>query len=167
MLFQSLEPDSAGADDLQGEDGDDTLNGGPGVDTLRGGQGDDDIQRNGVGQDGDQDADKIFLEDTGSIDLISGNAGAPTLDLSGKAVPLTIFIKNNRAIIGFGAQAVDTAQILATPFTFTNSATLRNQFGNGSEAFEHLIGVLNLDNIASLIGGRRPIPSTSSRPTRL
>jgi Ca2+-binding RTX toxin-like protein len=131
-----------GIDELYGEEGKDKLDGGTDDDTLAGGLGNDEFTRSAGN-------DTINLGDAGSIDIILGGGGTPTLDLSDKTVPVTVFVKDDRILVGFGKQSTSTATILTTPFAFTNLATLDAAFG---AAFEHVIGVTDASDVSKIIG---------------
>ena len=132
----------AGADELRGDAGNDTLDGGGGNDTLGGGAGNDSIL-------GSAGSDTVDLADAGSVDFVDAAGGTPTLDLSGKAVPVTVFIKDDRVLVGFGKQNTASDTILATTFTFTDQASLNTQFGS---AFDSVIGVENAHALVKIIG---------------
>jgi hypothetical protein len=131
-----------GNDQLFGDAGNDTLNGGAGNDTLSGGPGNDTII-------GSADDDTFNLADAGSIDFADASGGSPILDLSGKNVPITVFIKDDRVLIGFGKQKTDSTTILGTTFTFTDQATLETEFG---DAFDSVVGVADAHALTKIIG---------------
>jgi Ca2+-binding RTX toxin-like protein len=131
----------AGTNTLNGGAGNDYLLGGSGVDTYIGGPGNDTYARSS----GD---DIIMLGDAGSIDLIVGGDGGPTLDLSDKGVPVTVFVKDDRILVGFGKQLVSTDVILAASFGFNSASDIAGSYNY----FEHLVGVVNAGGVSEIIG---------------
>lgn len=136
----------SGADVLQGGAGDDYLYGGPGIDNYSGGAGNDRFERSDGG-------DIIDLSDAGSYDVIYGGSGAPTLDLSGQGVPVTVFVKDDRILAGFGKQNISTSSILAAGFSAIDDTTFINTY---KDAFDHVILVLDASDIDTIIGSSSP-----------
>ncbi|MHC1764378.1 MAG: hypothetical protein AB9869_08735 [Verrucomicrobiia bacterium] len=139
-------------DRVFGEEGNDQLSGGDGAadagdndDLLDGGLGDDEFVRSAGN-------DIVNLGSAGSIDIITGGSGTPILDLSDKSVPVTVFVKDDRILVGFGKQNVLTSTILSTGFTFTTAEQLEDQFGPNTLAFEHMIAVIDASDVSKIIG---------------
>jgi Ca2+-binding RTX toxin-like protein len=141
-------------DRLYGGEGNDRLDGGPGDDYLDGGPGDDEIIAS-LGND-------IYaLGSAGSIDFIGGGSGNPILDFSGKAQPVTVFVKDGKIVAGFGEQYVPTATILSTEFNFNSMASLEDNLkfnigGTPTLAFDSIVGLDDATDVERIIGSSEP-----------
>jgi len=176
----------AGADVIRGGRDDDFLFGEEGGDTLYGNQGNDELSGHGGAQADDGAVDTYFggsgddifhrsegfdifdLSDAGSFDVIDGSSTSsePTLDLSVQGGAVTVFVKDNRIIAGFGVQNIATETILGA----TNFGSSDNDFiNNYKAAFDHVVLVLDATNVTKIIGSSEAdifhIEDTSSQIT--
>ena len=117
----------AGNDTLNGNDGGDTLDGGTGSDTMTGG-GDDDF---------------YVLESAGSIDTITGGAdGLDLLDFTGKSENISFYLRDGKALAGWGAQLN----------TFTNPLNAAHG-SSWLKDYEHMVVADSLAALSAVFGG--------------